>query len=108
MSNNEILVEDTHLNDSDIREVSDWFGLKEREERLENHKAIVEILEWAMEKTGNKDVIDALLHIRGVERGLVGSGTEPRITKLRRFIALEKDKERIEKELELLHEPTSD
>jgi hypothetical protein len=98
----EVRIEDAHLlaNNHFLR-LGEFFDIKERSERLENQKALEEVLDWAKKKTGSEDIIDVLLHIRSVERQF-STDDEPRLTKVRRYIAIENDKEHLEKELSLL------
>lgn len=100
---NEVQVpEDVHLlANRNFYRLGEFFGIEDRPTRLENQKALEEVLEWAKKKSGSEDIIDVLLHIRGIER-MLGTDTEPRLTKLRRYITIEKEKEHLDKELELL------
>lgn len=99
----EIPVEDAHLlANNHFLKLGEFLGIDDREDRLTNKKALEEVLEWAKAKSDSQELVDILLHIRSVERGLVGNSGEPRITKLRRYIALEQDQEHIDKEMELL------
>ena len=99
----EVLIEDAHLlaNHNFLR-LGEFFGLDTRGDRLDNKQALEEVLEWAKNKSESDDIIDVLLHIRSIERNLVGDSTEPRINKIRKYIALEKDQERVDKEKALL------
>lgn len=98
----EVRIEDAHLlaNRSFYR-LGEFFGIKDRTERIDNQKALEEVLEWGKKKSGSEDIIDVLLHIRSIER-MLGTDGEDRLTKLRRYIALEGDQEHINKEMRLL------
>lgn len=100
--NPQVRVEDAHLlaNHNFFR-LGEFFGIKDRSERLDNQKALEKVLEWAKKASGSEDIIDILLHVRQVERSL-GTDTEPRLAKLTRYIALEADQEHLNKELALL------
>ena len=99
----EMPLEDVHLlaNHNFLR-LGEFFDLDKREDRLDNKQALEEILDWGKKKSNSEDIIDVLLHIRQIERGLIGNSGESRVTKLRRYIALEKDQEKIDKEMSLI------
>lgn len=87
--------------DENYMRLAEFFNM-ERDEKEDNLEALKEVYDWAKEKTASEEPIDILLHLRSIERTLLGDATEPRLTKLRRFIALSNDKENIEKEMKLL------
>ena len=99
---NKVQIEDAHLlaNHNFFR-LGEFFGIKDRAERMDNQKALERVLEWAKTKSGSEDIIDILLHVRGVERTL-GTNAEPRLAKLTLYIAIEAEQEHLNKELELL------
>ncbi len=102
MSNEVITQNDALLMDDHYMRLAEFFDLEERTDRMDNLEALKEIYDWAKFKTGSEKPIDILLHIRDVERGLMGSTEEPRIRKIRRYIALSSDQENVEKEMKLL------
>ncbi len=93
---------DALLMDEDYARLAEFFEITDRAERLDKLEALKEVREWAKEKANSEEMIDMLLHIRSTERTLLGDATEPRLTKLRRYIALSKEQEQIDKELQLL------
>lgn len=104
MSEKETVIsqDDALLMDDNYMRLAEFFNIEERVERMENLEALKDIYDWAKKKTASEDPIDILLHIRSIERSLLGDPSEPRITKLRRYIALSNDQERLDKEMQLL------
>lgn len=99
-----ITIEDVHLlaNHNFLR-LGEFFGLEKREDRDIHKRALEDILNWATEKSKSKELVDILLFIRSAEKDFVKEDpTENRVTRLRRFIVLEKDQERLDKEKALL------
>ena len=99
----EIPLEDPELlADSSFLRLGEFFGLEKYEDRWENKDKLKSILEWARKHAETPEPVDVLLYIKSIERGLGGDSTEPRINRLMRYVALEADQERINKEMELL------
>lgn len=102
MDNQVQVPEDAHLlANHNFYRLGEFFGITDPQERRDNTKALDEVLQWAQKESKSQELIDVLLHIRQIERTL-GTDSEPRLTKLRRYIALQEDQNRLNKEMELL------
>lgn len=90
--------EELQILDLQTRELSDYFGLKTREDRLEHVSALKEVIDWAKAKSGSVFTSDLILTIRGVEKNLVKNAFEPKLGNLRRYIYLEKEQAKLDSE----------
>lgn len=90
------------LMDENYMRLAEFFHIEERSEREDNLEALKEVYDWAKEKTASEDPIDVLLHLRSIERTLLGDPSEPRLTKVRRYVALSQEQEKLDKEMKLL------
>jgi len=99
----EIPIQDVHLlADDKFLRLGEFFGLEKPEDR-ELHKKVLEmILNWARKESQSDEAIDILLHIRSVERMFRKDPSENRLSRLKRYIALKEDQERVDKEMQLL------
>ena len=107
MARPDVLIEHADLlADDNFLRLGEFFGLEKTVDRFALADDLRDILVWAKERSGSEEAVDILLQIRNIERQFIKADpTENRIKRLRRYIALEKDQERINKEMELLTTP---
>lgn len=90
--------------DYDYKRMADFLGLQDRD--IDDSKNALQLLmEWAKEKTRNKDIVSVLSHLKKVQKelgfrevGLTG------VRKLYQYARLDIDATRIQREKELLKE----
>jgi len=93
-----------HMDDLEFHRVADWFDIQYPDRTdAKIAEQITELRKWAMEKTGSKDRVDQMSAIHELKKGLgLTIKGEDLVKKLYRYIRLDADRKRIEKEMELL------
>ena len=82
----------------DFMRLSEYFKIDPQESNWYQEKLIT-VLEWAKEKSGSKDIIDALVELKSLERELgTSADLTKRINTVYRWVRLDQDERRIQKE----------
>lgn len=92
----------SHMDDLDFHRVADWFDIAYPDRAdAKLSEQITELRKWAKEKTGSDDRVDQMTAIRELKKGLgLTIKGEELVKKLYRYIRLDSDRKRIEKEME--------
>ena len=95
----EVLMQtDIQKADPNYRRVADILGVEDFDKDLEN---VMSIYDWAKNKAG-EDPLDIMLLIRNTARTLGGNPEETRLTTLRRYVTLDQEHTKLDKELQLM------
>ena len=88
--------------DTDFAKLSQYFKVDSNESNWYQDK-LQAILGWAKEKSGSKDILDILLELKALERELgTHNDLEKRVNNVYRWIRLDQDEKRIQKEKKVL------
>ena len=93
---------DSFKYDENFAQLSKYFKVDPNESNWYQDK-IQAIHEWAKEKAQSKDILDVLLELKALERELgTHSDLEKRVNNVYRWIRLDQDEKRIQKEKKVL------